>query len=179
MATPQEQRNLRLKNDYSEMLNIKGEVIQWKPIKGQAPYIEAYELSIKICTIISSTPSYRNEHVIIVELPDNYPLVSPQIRMQTTPFPYHPNWWDNGLWCYGSWDISETLGNHVVRMIRTLQFDKEITDENSPANRDANRWYVSKKTSGLFPCDRTNLPDPTQTKKFEILPSVKKKFSIQ
>lgn len=178
MATPQEYRLIRLKNDHSEMVNIRGDVIQWKAVKGDAPYVEAYELTVKVRTIISSAPSYRNEHVISLELSEDYPNRPPSISMQTSPPPYHPNWYRNGNWCYGSWDISEGLGHHVIRMIRTLQFDLEITNPDSAANSDANDWFLSKKTSDLFPCDRTNLPDPTKSK-FTIQPGIKKKFQVQ
>src|SRR5690349_13099934 len=83
--------------------------------------------------------------------------------MISAPFPFHPNWNKEGLWCHGTWIISEGLGHNVVRMIRTLQFDLEITNEGSPANWDAKNWYSQHKNSGLFPCDRQVLPDPTAT----------------
>lgn len=98
--------------------------------------------------------------------------------MRTSPPPYHPNWYANGNWCHGTWTASESLGHYVIRMIRTLQFDLDITNPNSPANREARDWFVSKKSSGLFPCDRSILPDPTQSK-FKIQPNVKKKFRVQ
>jgi ubiquitin-protein ligase len=178
MATPQEARRIRLGNDHNEMLNIKGDVIQWKSVKGEAPYVEAYELTVKIRTIISSQPSYRNEHIIYLELPNGYPREAPTISMRTTPPPFHPNWYLNGRWCFGSWDLSEGLGHHVIRMIRTLQFDPDITNTNSPANGDASSWYTSNKNREFFPPDRTILPDPTKSK-FSIQSSVKKKFDVQ
>jgi len=178
MVTPQEARRIRLKNDHNEMVNIKGDVIKWQPIKGEAPYVEAYELVVKMRTITGSQPSYRNEHTIYLELPEAYPTAPPQINMKTSPPPYHPNWYLNGNWCYGSWDISEGLGHHVVRMIRTLQFDPEISNPNSPANVDAKDWYLRQQSRGLFPCDRTTLPDPTKSR-FTIQPQVKRKFDIQ
>lgn len=189
MATPQEARKIRLKNDYREMVNIKGTLIQWKAIKGEPPFVDAYELVVKIKTIIGRQPNYRDEHVINLELPANYPNVPPQINMQTSPPPYHPNWYRNGNWCFGTWEVSEGLGHHVIRMIHTLQFDPEITNPDSPANRDAKGWYLEKQGSNLFPCDTTNLPDPTKDKistgqesrqkKFNIQSQTKKKFNIQ
>jgi ubiquitin-protein ligase len=178
MVTPQEQRKIRLKNDYAEMQNIKGNIIQWKSIQGEAPYIEAYKLVVKIQTITGSQPNYRNEHTIYLQLPEGYPRVPPQINMRTTPPPFHPNWYANGNWCYGTWDLSEGLGHHVIRMIRTLQFDPEITNPNSPANREAKEWYLAQQRKNLFPCDRTNLPDPTK-RRFTIQPPVTRRFEIQ
>ena len=100
--------------------------------------------------------------------------------MISNPQPFHPNWYPSRLWCYGYWDMAESLGLHIVRMLRTLQFDEEITNENSAANSDANVWYVKNKASHLFPCDTQILPDPTKTK-FKINSGGKggKKFNIR
>lgn len=176
--TPQEIRNLRLKNDYEEMVNIKGEIINWKAIRGNPPFIEEYELTINIKGIISNTPAYRYEHIVRVVLPSGYPNTAPDMRLVSVPNLFHPNWHRDGKWCFGTWLISEGLGHHVIRMIRTIQYDMEITNEKSPANTDANKWYESRKNSGLFPCDKKQLPDPSH-KRFEINPEVKKKFEIK
>ena len=179
MATPQEQRRIRLKNDYKTMQNIKGAMVQWRPLVGEPPYVEKYELTVNVRTIISSRPEYRDRHVIYVTLPSGYPHNSaPQIVMQTNPQPFHPNWFGDKRWCYGSWDVSEGLGHHVIRMIRTLQFDPDITNENSAANGEANRWYLANLNRGLFPCDRQTLPDPTG-KIFRMHSQARKRFDIQ
>ncbi len=138
MATPQELRQIRMKNDYSEMKNIQGPIVQWRPLSGEPPYVESYELTINVRTITGPGPNYRDTHVIKVTLPSSYPISAPETVMVTTPQPYHPNWYVSpGKWCYGSWDIAEGLGHHVVRMIRTLQFDPDITNPSSPANGSA------------------------------------------
>lgn len=178
MATPQEQRRIRIKHDYEEMQNIQGSIIQWRPLVGEPPYIEKYELTINVRTIIGPGPEYRDRHVIHVTLPAGYPHSSaPEIVMQTSPQPFHPNWFKTRKWCYGSWNKAEGLGHHVIRMIRTLQFDQEITNENSAANGEANRWYLANRNRGWFPCDSQRLPDPTQGKKFEM--HTKKRFIIE
>ncbi len=179
MATPQEQRKIRLKHDYQEMLNIRGTIVQWRPLKGEAPYIEAYELRVNVRTIIGPKPDYRDTHVLKLRLPPDYPIsAAPKITMKTSPPPYHPNWWEeNGQWCYGEWNISEGLGHHVIRMIRTLQFDPEITNTDSPANSDAEDWYSSNLDREWFPCDLQVLPDPTK-EKFKMHTPVKKTFNI-
>jgi ubiquitin-protein ligase len=178
MLTPQEKRKIRIKNDYEQMVNIKSDVVDWKPIRGNPPYVEAYELTIKVKTIISSNPSYRTEHILSLEIPAGYPTDAPLIVMKTTPPPYHPNWYTSGKWCFGKWYKAESLGRYVIRMIQTLQFDMEITNPDSPANREAKDWFLEKKTSGLFPCDRTILPDPT-TSKSEVKAVKKKMFIVQ
>ena len=82
--------------------------------------------------------------------------------MLDEPFVYHPNWFKNGRWCYGTWEMSEGLGRHMIRMIRTLQYDMEITNEHSPANEEARNWYLRMRNSGIFPCDKQEMPDPTK-----------------
>ena len=165
MPTPQEIRQIRLKNDYKQMCNIQGSVISWEATKGTPPYVEEYRVTIHVRTIIginsNGSPQYRNQSVVTVTLPPNYPTGHPTITMITSPQPFHPNWFTHKVWCYGSWNVAEALGDHVIRMVKTLQFDPEITNENSPANGAATTWYVARKNSGLFPCDRTILPDPS------------------
>lgn len=176
--TPQEIRNLRLKNDYKEMVNIRGSIISWKTIKGVPPYVEEYQITVNVRSIIGEGPAYRDAHIVNVTIPSNYPKAAPDVRMESNPIVYHPNWYRDGKWCFGTWSMSEGLGHHIVRMIRTLQYDLEITNEHSPANTDANNWFISKKGTGIFPCDKQALPDPTK-KKMTTAFSEKKKFTIK
>lgn len=164
MATPQEIRRIRLANDYKQMCNIKSDIISWVATKGTTPYIEEYRITVNIRTIIGvidGKPIYRNSSMVLVTLPPDYPLKPPKTVMISSPQPFHPNWYTSKNWCFGTWIMSEALGDHVIRMLKTLQFDPDITNEYSPANDKANSWYKSKKNSGLFPCDRTRLPDPS------------------
>jgi len=164
MPSPQEIRNIRLANDYKQMSNIQGNVISWVATRGVTPYIEEYKITVNVRTITgvgSGSPRYRDTSVIIVTLPADYPRGKPKTLMQSSPKPFHPNWWPDGRWCEGTWSMSEALGDYVIRMVKTLQFDPDITNEHSPADGDAKTWYVLKRNSGLFPCDRTKLPDPS------------------
>ncbi|PTX61107.1 ubiquitin-protein ligase [Kordia periserrulae] len=175
--TPQEIRKLRLKNDYKEMVNIKGDIITWEAINGNVPYIEAYKVTLKIKGITGKGPTYRDTHIVNVKIPADYPRVAPEVRMESQPVVFHPNWYRDGKWCFGTWIMSEGLGHHIVRMARTLQYDLEITNEESPANREANSWFLKKKGGNIFPCDTQLLPDPTKEKmNFSMKP--KKKFTI-
>lgn len=175
--TPQEIRNIRLKNDYKEMVNIRGNIISWKAVKGIPPYVEEYEVTVNVNGITARGPQYRNTHVVSVKIPANYPKAAPDVRMKSIPYVYHPNWYKDGKWCYGTWIMSEGLGHHIVRMTRTIQYDMEITNENSPANTNASDWYVNNKRKNIFPCDDQTLPDPTK-KRMTINPTVKKRFDI-
>lgn len=160
--TPEEQRQVRLKNDYEEMKKLHGEMIRVEAV-GDPP--EQYSLKVRIRSIIGPDPNYRSEHEIRVELPSGYPRkTAPEIVMVSQPPPFHPNWWADGRWCYGSWNRYELLGHHVLRMVRTLQFDTEITNPGSPANTKAAMWYLRQLRQGLFPCDRQILPDPSESR---------------
>jgi ubiquitin-protein ligase len=127
MATSQEIRNLRLKSDYKEMCNIRGPVISWRATRGTPPYVEEYLLTVNLRSIIGEGPTYRDQHIISVELPGGYPTTPPHVVMVSEPVVFHPNWWAQKHWCYGTWDISEGLGHHLIRMLRTLQYDPVIT----------------------------------------------------
>lgn len=164
MTTRREQTQIRLRNDHREMENIRGPLIAWEPISGEEPFVDAYDVTVNVRTIIGPGPDYRDVHRIRVELPGSYPLSPPSIRMITRPQPFHPNWFGDGRWCYGSWDFTESLGRHLLRMIKTLQFDGDITNPNSPANTVARDWYVNRRNERLFPCDSHVLPDPTKVR---------------
>ncbi|WP_160129129.1 ubiquitin-conjugating enzyme E2 [Kordia antarctica] len=159
------------------MVNIKGDIISWEAIKGIPPYVEEYRVTLNIKGIIGEGPKYREVHTVNVKIPSNYPKAAPDVRMETTPFVYHPNWYEDGKWCFGTWMMSEGLGHHVVRMARTLQYDLDITNEDSPANEDANTWFMANKKRNIFPCDNKLLPDPTK-EKMSISMRPKKKFDI-
>lgn len=162
MPTPQEIRKMRLENDYNEMIRLRaGNIISWKAKLGVVPYIEKYELTINIRTIIwDGSPKYRDQNVVNLTIPPDYPKDPPTILMLTKPGPYHPNWHKEMLWCCGTWNPSESLGEYVIRMVKTLQFDSEITSANDAADADAKSWYRQNLNSGLFPCDKQVLPDP-------------------
>jgi ubiquitin-protein ligase len=176
--TPQEVRNIRLTSDYREMCNIRGPLISWQVIGGTPPQVDKYRLTINVRSIIAPGPTYRDQHIVDVTLPAGYPTAPPQVMMFSDPVVFHPNWWSHKHWCYGSWDFSEGLGHHIIRMIRTLQYDPIITNEDSAANRAANAWYLQHREEGLFPCDRQALPDPSKSK-FEVQPVIRKKFEVQ
>lgn len=179
--TPQEVRKIRLKSDYKEMCAIRGPIVSWQAVRGTPPYVEAYRLTINVRSVIGDGPIYRDQHVIDLEIPGGYPSnASPQLTMVSEPIIFHPNWWPapRRYWCGGAWDFSEGLGHHVIRMIRTLQYDAVITNEGSSANYDARSWYLKNRDRGIFPCDRQQLPDPSG-RKFEIQPPIRKKFDVR
>lgn len=157
MATPEELRTQRLRNDYAEMRRLHGEVIR-VTAAGDPP--ASYRLQVRVKTIMGPGPTHRREHEVQVDLPAGYPWnTPPEVRMLTLPPPFHPNWFRNGLWCGGDWNPEESLARHVLRMVQTLQFQLDVTNPGSPANAEAAEWFRRNKEKGLFPCDRSILPD--------------------
>ena len=157
MLDPREQRNIRLANEYNELKRLNGRVIQIEPI-GNAPY-ESYKVTFNIRTIISPAPSYRDKTVCTLTIPPNYPKGAPTIITSHTPYPWHPNWYQNGRWCLGGWNEEESLANYIHRCARVLQFDPVITNPGSPANRDAIAfWNANKRNRRVIPCDTQALP---------------------
>lgn len=161
--TISETSRARRATDYRELMSMRGPVLDVKPVSGTPPYVDAYELTINVRSIVGPEPTYRGVHKVHLSLPAGYPLSDfPKAVMISKPYTFHPNWFKNGAWCYGSGSLcTEGLGNFVVRLIQTMQFDENLIDLNSVANLDAGNWYRQHKNiPGLFPCDTTKLPQP-------------------
>jgi ubiquitin-protein ligase len=181
MATPLERRYIRLANDYKQMVNLRsqGNMISWTALKGTEPYIESYAVTVRVRSLIRGGTQNRDEHTVSVDLPADYPTSPPRIVMTSSPPVFHPNWFTNAQWCFGTWTPAESLGHHIVRMVQTLQYDPDITNPHSPANQEAKDWYLRmlRVNPSRFPCDRQPLPDPTKTTGFVVKP--KKTFDIR
>jgi hypothetical protein len=165
MLTPTEQRNLRLKNDYQEMCNIRGPIIDWEPLEGNVPYITRYKLTVKVRSIIDSKPTYRDEHVLDLLLSPSYPDSPPLVTMISDHVIFHPHWYINKRYDHGSYSYEEGLGGFVIRMIKSLQFNPNYISKSSPSNRSALNWYLlNKNNKDIIPCDTQILPDPSGIK---------------
>ena len=157
MADPRELRNKRLNNEYRELMRINGSIIQIEPL-GSTPY-QSYRVTFNVRTIISPSPSFRNQTICILMIPPNYPDGAPKLTAQNTPYPWHINWFKGGDWCHGGWNREESLVNFLHRCARTLQFDPEIANPGSVANRDAMPfWDENKRNRRIIPSDTQVLP---------------------
>lgn len=162
MASKKEVRKQRLQSDYKEMCRLSCDAIKWAATSGEPPHVDSYRLTLKVRTIIDPKPKYRTEHIVDLTIPAGYPFnATPLASMKTSPPPFHPNWYKDARWCPGYPMMSESLGQFVVRLFKTLQFDREITNPDSAANQDAKNWYLKNFSSEMFPCDTTQLKDPT------------------
>lgn len=159
MLDPRALRKKRLENEYKELMSLdkKSSIIDIKH-QGNAPY-ETYIVVFNIRTIVSPTPTYRDRTVCTLTIPPNYPEGAPTITANNTPYPWHINWFQSGRWCFGNWNREESLVNYLYRCARTLQFDPEIANSNSVANRDAIPfWNANKNNRRIIPCDKQILP---------------------
>jgi len=178
MADPREIRNRRLTNEYNELMQINGPIIQIEPL-GNEPY-ERYKITFNIRTIISPAPSYRNKTVCILIIPPRYPKEEPTITAETSPYPWHINWFSSGRWCFGGWNQEESLVSFIHRCARTLQFDPEITNPGSVANRTALPfWDTHKHNRQIIPSDIQVLPTLDVSGRITIIPRVKPKIVIK
>jgi len=168
-VTPQELRRNKLAADYEEMRAIRGAVIHWEATHGQRPYFDQYFLRVRVRTIVGPGPDYADEVLLRLDLPPDYPFRSaPVIRVDPGPLPFHPNWFTSGHWCYGDWAPGDGLGFHVIRMVRTLQFEPGMTNLGSIANFEAASWWQSVQNRRYFPSDRQRLPDFTERRRISI-----------
>ncbi len=152
-------RKRRLENEYNELmkLNEKSSIIEIIPL-GRAPY-ESYKIIFNIRTIVSPAPTYREKTICTLTIPPNYPKGAPSITANDTPYPWHINWYQSGRWCLGYWNYEESLVNCLYLCAKTLQFDPEIANPNSIANRDALPfWNANKNNRKVIPCDKQVLP---------------------
>ena len=175
MSSLQDLRKNRLKNDYQEMQKLLSSAFQWNTIKGNAPYVEEYRLNFQARVIIGPKPNYRSHHQLDLILPATYPFkAGPMIYMRSKPFPFHPNWYpQDGLWCSGKWNYSESLGRFAIRMLKSLLYDPIQTEPNDPAFRSAKDWYLRNQSQSLFPSDGLHkIPmldiESKKSKKFNI-----------
>lgn len=157
VQTPEELRQVRLRNDHKELLALTGDMMEMEA-EGSPP--ERYELTVRVRSVISRAPTFHHEHRVEVTLGPGYPFQSAPTAKILPPGIFHPNWWTDGRWCYGgNWNPEEGLSAFVLRMIRTLQFDPAVINPDSPANLAAAQWYREQLDRGLFPTDSRPLPD--------------------
>ena len=86
MLTLQQIRHSRLENDYKEMIRLNRDIISWKPLRRSTTDYEEYGIDA------SDRPLYRDNNVVHLTIPDDYPMTAPRVIMVTKPAPFRPNW---------------------------------------------------------------------------------------
>lgn len=68
--------------------------------------MEEYRVTVHVRTIIGvngDEPVYRDTGVVTVSLPAGYPRNGPKTIMESTPPPFHVDWYTRGGWSSGGW----------------------------------------------------------------------------
>ena len=159
MSDPKEIRRIRLQNEYEELseLDSMSDIIKIFPLG--SPLYEEYRIIFNIRTIVGPEPAYRDQTICTLQIPENYPLEAPTLSAESRPFPWHPNWFENGVWDCGYWDITRSLTDLLEGCARTLQFDPEITNIYNVSNTNAvSFWEANKDNPDVIPCDKQVLP---------------------
>ncbi|MEY3868369.1 MAG: hypothetical protein RLZZ338_2260 [Cyanobacteriota bacterium] len=157
-------REKRLQSEFkglSELVENSGGTLAIISRSGNPPYQYVIEYRCRgIERLQGDKPVFRNTHQVEIALGNNYPKEMPSAKFLTPIF--HPNVWPNRNICLdgkSAWTMAETLRELVLRISKFIQYDKDITYLNSPANGEAKSWAA--KNMHRFPVD-------TQTFKSQI-----------
>jgi len=168
-----ESRNIRIKNDYYELMSISCNMLEICPVLGKPPFVTEYKITIRansILGVVRNNPIYRKIHEVKLVLGESYPISAPFVQMISMPQPYHPNWFVNGTWCGGLWLPKESISSYVYRMAKTIQFSPSFTNPSSAANSEAAAWYLKNRfNKDLIPCDHNEIPTLGEIKPIYIV----------
>jgi len=146
---------LRRRTDLAKLHELQAKlprVLEIIEVTGNPP--RSFKLRIRIATAMNANYPQQKQEVNEVEivLPESYPFPpGPEVRF-TTPI-WNPNVYPSKKWCFGNWNITETLEFFVERLMKVIALDPTIINEHSPANPEAANWYVLLKgrQPKLFP----------------------------
>ena len=149
-------REKRLQNDFkalSELVDNSGGRLAIISTNGNPSYQYVIEYRCRgIEQLQGNEPVFRTSHQVEISLGNNYPKQKPDAKFLTPIF--HPNVWPNLNICLdgkSSWTMAETLPELVLRIGKIIQYDKDITYLNSPANGSAKSWAA--ENMHRFPID--------------------------
>lgn len=153
----------RLYHEHQELMKLNGKIIEIEPYHSppweKYQYYDKYRITFNIRTIISPTPEYRDSTICDLLIPPQYPLAPPRLICVSPPAPWHVNWYINGIWDIGCWNMENALAGYILRCARTLQFDPLVTNEHTPSNSNALAfWRENADNPLIIPCDRQILP---------------------
>lgn len=171
-------RSIRLKQDYQDLLRLRGPVFDFEAFVPPAPERYILKYSLKSVMGLSGTrPIYSRDgyvHELELRLSPGYydVLTNDDIWFRTQPV-FHPNVFPSGHICVGGYNPTESLARFIIRIAKFIQFDPAVINAGSPANVSARDWYLSHR--GLCPVDRSPLPELEPRKLLEFGPPRKDK----
>lgn len=137
----------RRQNDLEKLAHVEKTYSFLKILRVIGNPITEIQIQLNLKLPISET-DFRNEFILTIQLPADYPLKSPIFRIK--PVVWNPNIYTTGTICTGSkWIPTIPLDQELLRIIKILLFYKEYINLHSSANIDAVNWY--KKHQKNFP----------------------------
>ncbi|MFN3603393.1 MAG: ubiquitin-conjugating enzyme E2 [Leptonema sp. (in: bacteria)] len=133
----------RRENDLKKIKELEKKYPFFKIHKTEGNPIKTIELEFHLEVPVSSKKKEK-KFLVKIDLPSNYPLVSPKFTI--IPPIFHPHVYESGTVCMGShWLVSNTLDLELERLIKILLFDPLYINPNSVANFSAYNWYKRNK----------------------------------
>lgn len=148
-------RRLRLDYERLESRFAGWPAIRITPTAGDPP--EQYQVTYDTRGLYATPTGQileRNQHVVDIELPLDYPRRAPQCKMLTPIF--HPNFDEVSVGIGDFWAPSEGLDDLIVRIGRMIAYQEYNTK--SRLNPLAGQWAA--QNAHLLPVDRRELAPP-------------------
>lgn len=152
-------RQRRLQTDHQRLLKLVSThqpMLMIESVQGNPP--EKYILTFRgptLAELRETFPVYCDRQRLKIEMPADYPAVSPLVTVFGAIF--HPHVWPkNNVVCLGSWNISESLDHLVLRLFSILRYHPQQLNWRSVANHEAAEW--AKRNQHLFPLGRSGTP---------------------
>jgi ubiquitin-protein ligase len=149
--------NLRIKrlyNEYNELCDLFRDHphIVIKSFEGEPPHKYIVEYRVKgLYRDAASNIVRRNNHLVEIMLPSEYPTVQPICRMMDPV--YHPNVDSNSICIADFWAASESIADMLIRIGEIITFQNY--NIKSPLNAEAAVW--AGNNLHLFPIDPVHL----------------------
>ncbi len=162
---------LRLESEYNELRKVpQTKLYDWAIAPGETiPYVSSYLVTYHIRTLVKKEGKleWQNDTTVCIS---KSAIDKPwAATVKKGAVPYHPNWWPSGNVCVGNgMDDPEMWLYEAINFVgKLLQFQPDVINPRSPANGDANTYWLAHKNDvdrrngrHFFPTDSTVFPIP-------------------
>ena len=150
---------------YKELMELNKDYsfIEIRRITPINPWIMEFRVVFKIRTLVEPKPTFRDETVCILSVPNDYPERQLHISVDNMSAPYHPNWYKSGVWDIGNLcsrvlNMIITPAMSLIGCAKSLQFDEKFTRIDSVSNDYAAQfWKDHRDDRSIFPTDTKDL----------------------
>lgn len=135
-------REDRLRAENEAMKKFRSQVVRWQTV-GPNQTLDRYHFDYTLKSIVgfhsNGAPQYYTGFKVEVHFKPDYPRSSPEVRLISTPWPFHPNVWRDGRFCLeGTQHWIPGIGvplDAICLMVGEIIAFQEV-NLNSPANAD-------------------------------------------